>query len=358
MEAFDAAVIGRGPAGYATAIALRQRGFRVLTLGRTDLSASRWGETVPGSTAVVLSRLGLSDALDPMHHAPCVAHRSCWGEGRLRERTAMQNPHGGGTLIAHDRLIGVLDERLRSLDGHIGEGQVSDVMRDDGGYRLQIGADAFVHARAIVDATGRGARIAQRFGAQRTMACRLVSVGATFAASPGYRLPVETLVEARPDGWLYAAPLANARAVVWWLTEKLPSHLTRTERTHRLMREIGASLHIGAWLAEHRLTIDGSSVVRDASVSALDRNAGDGWLAVGDAAISLDPLSSSGITSALMGGLHAATALDGALSGDTHALRRYGAAIDAVFDAHLKKRRQFYALERRWDSAFWQRMAA
>jgi flavin-dependent dehydrogenase len=316
---------------------------------------------VPGNTAIVLSKLGIGAALNADFHGACVAHRSCWGEARLRERTAMQNPHGGGHLIVHERLIGALHARLRDLDAEIREGQVLDVVREDEAYVLRIerhGVEAFVRTRALIDATGRGARIAQRLGARREAACRMVSLGAMLEAPADVSMHIETIIESRPGGWLYAAPLSHTRAVVWWITDALPSHFTRTQRTDMLMREAEDSLHIGTWLALHRLSITGESVVRDASVAALDRKVGDRWLAVGDAAASLDPLSSSGITSALMGGLHAATALSHAFDGDEQALSRYAAAIDEVFATHLQKRRQYYAMERRWQTEFWRGVQA
>ncbi|WP_277182998.1 NAD(P)/FAD-dependent oxidoreductase, partial [Caballeronia sp. BR00000012568055] len=356
---FDAVVAGRGPAGYASAIALRQQGYRVMMIGRTDLSSARWGETVPGTTAIVLSKLGVGEALSAEGHGACVTHRSCWGEVRLRERTAMQNPHGGGHLIAHERLIDALHARLLDLDTCVLDGQVLDVMRDDDGYRLRIecqGEETFVRARALIDATGRGARIAQRLGARRESACRLISLGAIFKVPADVPMRIETIVESRPGGWLYAAPLSPSKAVVWWITDTLPSSFTRMQRTDLLMQEADDSLHIGTWLALHRLSIEGESVVRDASVGALDHKVGDRWLAVGDAAASLDPLSSSGITSALMGGLHAANALSNTFDGDEQALTRYAAAIDEVFATHLQKRRQYYAMERRWETGFWQGM--
>jgi|KBSSwiStaDraftv2_1062776.scaffolds.fasta_scaffold479824_2 hypothetical protein len=44
--------------------------------------------------------------------------------------------------------------------------------------------------------------------------------------------------------------------------------------------------------------------------SRLDRVSGDGWLAVDDAAMAFDPLSSQGLTHALASGIRAGEALD------------------------------------------------
>jgi flavin-dependent dehydrogenase len=94
--------------------------------------------------------------------------------------------------------------------------------------------------------------------------------------------------------------------------------------------------------------IGGATQVSDAS----------GWLSVGDAAMTLDPLSSRGISSALASSLHAAHALTAWWQGDTAALTRYGAQLRAVYAAHLEQRLLHYQSERRFPkSGFWQRQA-
>jgi flavin-dependent dehydrogenase len=63
-------------------------------------------------------------------------------------------------------------------------------------------------------------------------------------------------------------------------------------------------------------------------------SAGPGWLAVGDAALACDPLSSQGLFNALYSGLMAARALRSALAGDTDALADYDRTIARVVDAY------------------------
>jgi flavin-dependent dehydrogenase len=77
-------------------------------------------------------------------------------------------------------------------------------------------------------------------------------------------------------------------------------------------------------------------------------------LAVGDAASSYDPISSQGIYKALSGGLAAATAIAGWLSGDPRALHEYRDDIAHQFITYLHHRDHFYQVERRWhDAPFW-----
>ncbi|NEP54757.1 MAG: NAD(P)/FAD-dependent oxidoreductase, partial [Moorea sp. SIO3C2] len=87
----------------------------------------------------------------------------------------------------------------------------------------------------------------------------------------------------------------------------------------------------------------------------LDRTAGNGWLAVGDAASAFDPISSQGIYKALWDGLEAAKAIASYLR-ERRGLEEYESLIASRFDNYLTQRNYFYQMERRWStSAFWQR---
>jgi flavin-dependent dehydrogenase len=82
--------------------------------------------------------------------------------------------------------------------------------------------------------------------------------------------------------------------------------------------------------------------------------AGDGWAAVGDAASTIDPLSSRGILNAITSGLGAAEAL--LVPDQRTALAQYAQAITTQFGNDLTTRAALCRRERRWvDSPFWRR---
>jgi flavin-dependent dehydrogenase len=117
--------------------------------------------------------------------------------------------------------------------------------------------------------------------------------------------------------------------------------LDRTRHLRELLR--GAALHSDV-------------AVRAAASHCLDRAAGDGWIAVGDAACAFDPLSSAGIVTGLRSGLEAAREIAGIAGTAGSAPAEYDARVQRRFAAYLDGRREQYALEARWpESAFWQR---
>src|SRR5437763_2743035 len=99
-----------------------------------------------------------------------------------------------------------------------------------------------------------------------------------------------------------------------------------------------------------------SPAVRAASSQRLERMTGDGWLAVGDAATTFDPLSSQGIFKGLRSGIIASYAIGDYFKGSTSSLEKYEAIMASEFEAYLETRSAYYGQEQRFaDSPFWQR---
>jgi flavin-dependent dehydrogenase len=95
-------------------------------------------------------------------------------------------------------------------------------------------------------------------------------------------------------------------------------------------------------------------LVRPASSTIAEPVVGNRWLTVGDAACTIDPLSSQGIVRALTTGIEAAEAL--METSPEEAVKRYAANVTLWYQNYLNTRRQFYAREGRWpDSPFWRR---
>ncbi len=93
--------------------------------------------------------------------------------------------------------------------------------------------------------------------------------------------------------------------------------------------------------------------------SRLDCVSGPGWLAVGDAAMAFDPLSSQGLKEALASGIRAGAALNSHLAGDATALGEYDRKANDVLREYSRLRAHYYGRERRWpQSVFWQRRHA
>jgi flavin-dependent dehydrogenase len=93
-----------------------------------------------------------------------------------------------------------------------------------------------------------------------------------------------------------------------------------------------------------------------AATSRLKRVVGQNWLAVGDAAQTLDPLSSGGIATALESGVSASSTISKYQNGDSDALEEFETASKLEFEIYMARRYSHYSREQRWpNSAFWAR---
>ncbi|KJB94285.1 hypothetical protein N826_10975, partial [Skermanella aerolata KACC 11604] len=165
-----------------------------------------------------------------------------------------------------------------------------------------------------------------------------------------------THIEAEPDGWWYTAPLPGCRRVLAFHTDAdLPAATDACDGA-ALSRRAAARGFLSGVLAGSGFRAEGPAGFCTAHSTHLSPAAGDGWLAVGDAALGFDPLSSQGIFNALYTGLAAAEAADRHLAGDASALPDYQAGLTEIHDAYRVHLWAWYGLERRWhDRAFWSR---
>jgi flavin-dependent dehydrogenase len=91
-----------------------------------------------------------------------------------------------------------------------------------------------------------------------------------------------------------------------------------------------------------------------AYTQALDPVTGTGWLAVGDASSTFDPLSAQGIYKALNSGIFASYAILDWFKVQPAALERYAALQNAGFKQYFVTWKDYYAREQRWpESHFW-----
>jgi 2-polyprenyl-6-methoxyphenol hydroxylase-like FAD-dependent oxidoreductase len=303
----DVAILGAGPAACAAAIELLRGGASVVLIDRGAKTRRVLGETLPPQCKPLLRRLGVWERFQTDGHLPLYANRSAWGESRVRERNLITSPYGHGWRI--DRPA--LDRRL--LEAAIAGGaelvRPSTIVahcRRRGIWSLDLSAGR-TQAGRLLDAAGRGAPLARRLGALRSFDDR--QTGLLSLGKPRGPVPDDgaTLVESLGQGWWFSVIVPDGRLALAYFDDA-GSPTLRAARTREGRQQLLArSPHTYERAAAFDLGGPAASV--GARSGALERAAGDGWLAVGDAAATHDPLSSHGITAALIGGVEAARAI-------------------------------------------------
>jgi len=359
----DVAVVGGGPAGTATALALARLGCAAIVIERTYYDTVRIGETLPPKIRLLLAKLGVWEEFLSQNHHRSFATHSAWGQAELYANDFIFNPYGIGWHVDRLRFDMALARAAENAGVQVLRGaQLISIQEGPSNeWHIEVGVEGKQlewYAKFLVDATGRASTIARKQGAIRVSWDHLIAVVAFFACdSRGSTSINATLVEAVENGWWYSAMLPDGQVVVAFMTDAdiyarasknsdyvWNEQLQRTEYTK-------ARLVPGYGPLFRRLF--------SANSSCLDRTAGKNWLAVGDAAMAFDPLSSQGVYKALETGFQAAEAVRHRLSGDAEAFPKYAAQLEENFDRYLALRRYYYGRERRWpDSLFWKRRHA
>jgi flavin-dependent dehydrogenase len=311
-------------------------------------------ETLPAAARAELESLQL---WSQFQHIGFPLHRStlsAWGSSALTEQHAILNPLGPGWYL--DRSI--FDEFLwhAAIEEHtipLMAARVCHTARRRGRWRLMIDAGGGgIEARLVVDATGRSSAFARRIGIPRYSIDAQVCVSARCA--PHRACGSEALIEAAPEGWWFSAPTRQGDLAVAYFTD---ADLLR--RAYRAPVGLHTLLRVADYTnARVRALILGSIQTRLASSSRLQRCAGDGWYAVGDAALAWDPLASQGVLRALESAVCVARVIPEYRDYTLDSSEQYVAFQMDILERYLHERHFFYGMEKRWPaSVFWQRRA-
>jgi flavin-dependent dehydrogenase len=354
---YDAIVVGGGPAGSTSAALLAEHGHRVLLLEREAFPRYHIGESLIPYTWFTLERLGVIDWLKRSANPKKYSVQFVSITGRVSQ------PFYFFQTIKHECSLtwqvwraefdAMLLDNARAKGAEVRQGvAVRDVIREGGrvvGVRAQAegGASQAIHARAVVDATGRDSLLSRRLGwKERDPELNKVAVWTYFKGArrdPGLDEGATTVAYVPEKGWFWYIPLHSDTVSVGVVGE--PAYLYRDTRDPAAIfaREAAAC----AWIRDH---ISAGTQVEPVRVTAeysyhSRRIAGDGFCLVGDAFAFLDPLFSTGVFLALKSGELAADALHEALLADD--------VCAARFDAYLAKQRQAVASFRRLVLAFY-----
>lgn len=354
MSAIDVAIVGAGAAGSAAACALAPHA-PVALIDRVAIPGWRIGETLPGAARRLLAAIGAWERFAAAGHGPALLKVSRWGSDTAVELDPMRDPDGAGWHL--DRACFEADLRADAVArgaAFVGAG-VEAAARSDKGWRLSLDNGTTMTAQRLIDASGRHSRLLRGFGQRKLVIDRLACVYQRVPQDGRY--DPTTYTHAVRNGWWYTAMLPGGDRLVSFHGDSDGPELRRMLRAGPVAEALslpGMAETIG------QVDLDRAAEPMLCAANSVARSAaGDGWLAAGDSAMALDPLSSQGLFNALATGLEAGQATLALLSGDGAATARYAERMGRIWQAYVRHHAIYYGMETRWpDAPFWSRRAA
>jgi flavin-dependent dehydrogenase len=292
----DVLVVGGGPAGVVTAWCLRRLGYAVAIVAPPTGPGMRCHEyeTLSPLAQHHLESLGMGDVV-ARARVTATEFEAAWEGSRLEQRAPVGLVSSctfreSLQALAREAGVPIWNGRIRSWRRCRGT-SYAIIVSGSGGYRT-------IRAHRLVEATGRsGWR-----GRQTRRDSGLVALQARWC---GKRMPQTVRLSAAPCGWVWGAPGPDGHYVTLAFEDPRDGRRLGKSVQRRIFDLIGES---GIMHDVGDATLDGVGAF-DATPQLRRPIGTTGVVRVGDAALSIDPISSSGIQSAIQSAVDAASAI-------------------------------------------------
>ena len=286
----EVAVVGGGPAGAIAAHVLSRLGRNVVLCEASGFPRDHVGISLSPGVAKQLAFVGLGGVLDKPCHRSGIRIERRWG-------TEDFEPSAGPASTIVDR--GILDFDLVDAARQAGvrvlqPAMVGEQKRVGDGWRLDVrgtNSNFVLEANFVIEASGRRMRFRRR---QRYGPTTLALCGSWIgAASKTVR------ISAQSDHWCWSAPTSPTENSLFCFIDPQRFQAlggSLRERYIRIAHESGVLPGMDA------LTLGGEPYACDATPYVTEQETPRA-LRVGDADLTLDPLSSSGVQAAIQSSL-------------------------------------------------------
>lgn len=359
-EKTELLIIGGGIAGCIAAISLIDR-YQVTLVDKLLVPMERIGESLAPASQRILKELDLLEGLENQIgtlYRKSVGMHSYWGSDQVHLVDDLRNPDGFVKNLDRKAFETYLRKTAEARGVNCLWGsKLYRSIYEDTHWKVQLRTNDeslqthTISADFVIDASGRQAHFAKSLGIKRLVEDKLVACWVTL---PNTKTNTMSTISASENGWWYSSVVPGDKRVVAFHTDAdlvAKNELKTTESFLKLAESNPAILEL---LQEQKDTITFQGTVA-ANSTKLEQVAGQQWVALGDAALSFDPLSSQGMFHAMASAMQLRALL--LHHGFTDALQKnYTQQMEQIWYHYLKHKSIFYQAETRWkESAFWKR---
>ena len=361
------AVIGGGISGCVAVLCLHQQGIETVWIKPTGRPRNRleWPESISWQGLERLSNFIDLETFIHDHGFPEHVQSSCWGSDQLvsRSKHRISRQSNNTQLVNKAALVESLTRKAESTSCELIQGRVEQIERKNKTWQLHINHHAVRSVNGLILAHGNGpsSRLPGLAKAITTdiLQCHhwILSTNNTEAAHSN----TGSLVEACPEGWWYAATLGPN--TISLTSFQHPTTITADHgRAEYLRNRLNNTIHLKSWIQESQWRHFQRPRIFRLHCQCREQFSGGGsdasspfWFSVGDAAATLDPLSSFGSTNGIWSASKAAESIGSILNNlNSNASKHYNKAMHRLHHTTLLQRQQMYALEQRFKQhPFW-----
>lgn len=353
----DILIVGGGIAGCIAAISLVDS-YRVTLIDKLPEPKERIGESLAPAANRILHELDLLDGMEI--HSPTIfkqnlGMQSYWGSDRVQIVDHMRNPDGFVKSLDRKEFEVYLrkEAEKRGVNCMWGTALYSSMFGEEE-WELQLRLTNQeiqpISARFVIDASGRQAHFARSIGIRRDVLDKLLACWVTL---PNREENTMSTISSCSNGWWYSSVIPNGKRVLAYHTDSDLVEKSTLKSADSFVELAQENVHMKQLLegAEGSIRFHGTTA---ANSTKLSRIAGKQWAAIGDAAVSFDPLSSQGMFNAMASAMQLKTLISE--FGFTQMVSNiYTQQVEQIWLHYLKHRNLFYGAEMRWDNEFWKR---
>lgn len=313
-QQIDAVILGAGPAGSTAATLMAAAGLNVVVLEKDHFPRFHIGESLLPATVRIFERLGVHEQIrDRFIRKPggkwLYGEKEVAGDFAVSDSKATFKQHPYSYLVERSEFDHLLIDRSQEAGADVRFGcEMTELLKEGERivgvrYQDESGQSTDLHARQVIDATGLRAAVPSKLRIRKLTEPHRIGIYAQYAALPA-RDDIKAgwfIGQMFYDGWTWLLVLPDNRfsvGAVMTVDRFKKSKASPAELLERLTEENGL---LSRGMAPERERISDVMVTGNMGNSS-EQLAGDGWVAIGDAAYFIDPCYSSGVHLAMKSG--------------------------------------------------------